>query len=568
MYHDVLDQFKPLQEKHELTIQAYLSWLKKTANINPEENQKTNQKLQEKLKIQSTNQKNKGWQIFYKVLIIVTLVAAVLFFAFSFYSLINDARDIWTWLLGFFCLGVFTVCILWLNQVNRTIIKLTSTIADLEKEIKKLKTVAWDQMRPLLNLLEDGVSASLMEKTFPLIDFDGYFDRGRLEFFSEKFGLPLIDSRFRSTLQVQSGNIIGNPFFLCKERIHYMGQKRYTGSIFIQWSTVAYVNGKPQRQYHSQTLTASVTKPFPLYDEQTFLLYGNDAAPDLSFSRIDSDAEHLNKDQLKNKINQGIKKLEQKSRESLKKGESFTVMGNSEFEVLWGAMNRNHEIQFRLLFTPLAQQELLKIMKEKNVGFGDNFNFIKEKKINKVVSEHMQSFDFKVPSAYFYHFNMDLFEKNFKDYQNRFFKNLYFTFAPLLAIPLYQQLKTVEYIYEDTFERGASFYEHERIANQWNIEDLKHPSSITQNILKTSLLNHRKNRDQIVIEAHGYKGVERTDIQTVLGGDGLFHSIPIRWIEYIPVVQKRLMEIEVAKKEGVSSSWTLSTQELKSRLSK
>ena len=61
-----------------------------------------------------------------------------------------------------------------------------------------------------------------------------------------------------------------------------------------------------------------------------------------------------------------LKKLEKKSRKSVNQGTNYTVFGNSEFEVLFGATNRNHEVQFRLLFTPLAQTELLKLMKEKN----------------------------------------------------------------------------------------------------------------------------------------------------------------------------------------------------------
>ena len=65
-------------------------------------------------------------------------------------------------------------------------------------------------------------------------------------------------------------------------------------------------------------------------------------------------------------------------------------MGNSEFEVLFGATNRNNEVQFRLLFTPLAQKQLLGLMKDKEIAFGDDFNFIKRNKINIIIPDHLK----------------------------------------------------------------------------------------------------------------------------------------------------------------------------------
>jgi len=119
--------------------------------------------------------------------------------------------------------------------------------------------------------------------------------------------------------------------------------------------------------HHSQVLTATVNKPCPRYYEQPYLVYANNAAPDLIFSRQDSDAEHMTEKQVDKKVAKDIKKLSKKSEKSITKGENYTVLSNSEFEVLFGATNRNNEVQFRLLFTPLAQRELLAIMKEKAV---------------------------------------------------------------------------------------------------------------------------------------------------------------------------------------------------------
>lgn len=48
---------------------------------------------------------------------------------------------------------------------------------------------------------------------------------------------------------------------------------------------------------------------------------------------------------------------------------SITLLANDEFEVLFRALNRNNEVQFRLLFTPLAQQNMIDLLLDKTEGF-------------------------------------------------------------------------------------------------------------------------------------------------------------------------------------------------------
>jgi len=569
VFFDVLDQFLPLTEKHGQTIQDYLNWLQETSKIDIAINKKTNQNLNEEKKRLNEENNKKFWQVFFQVMLILIMAGASIGLIIILIDVSNNVSNEWTMWITIACIISISLSIPLLIRVLAAIKKLDLVIQNHTIKIKSLTQEAWNQMRPLNTLIEQGISAKLMETTFPLIDFDYYFDRKKLDFFANRFGLPYKNDPYRSTLQVQSGNIIGNPFFIAKEKIHYMGKKTYTGTKYISWSTTYMVNGKTQRQYHSQILTASVTKNFPMYYEETYLAYGNDAAPDLSFSRVDSNAEHLSPDQIKAKINDGVKQLEKKAREALKKGQNFTVLSNSEFDVLWGALNRNHEVQFRLLFTPLAQKELLKIMKEKTIGFGDNFNFFKQKKVNVVISEHMQSYDFMPNPSVFFHHDFELFVNNFIQLQQQYFKHLYFAFAPLLSIPLYQQMKTPEYIYQDAYESHASFYEHEKIANTFDLQALKHPKSVTINMMKTQIIRHRDKTDFVEVSAHGYESVQQTDVQVMLGGDGRLHNVVVPWVEYLPVVKRTILDISLHDlKRDVSHSWQTSSQELKARLSK
>ena len=75
---------------------------------------------------------------------------------------------------------------------------------------------------------------------------------------------------------------------------------------------------------------------------------------------------------------------------SIKSGKkAFNRLPNEEFEALFMALDRDNEVEFRLLFTPLAQKNMISILRAKNVGFGDDFIFKKRKELNYIKSMHM-----------------------------------------------------------------------------------------------------------------------------------------------------------------------------------
>jgi hypothetical protein len=422
--------------------------------------------------------------------------------------------------------------------------------ATLDEKIRKMIEEAWQQMKPLNDLFTYGISPILFEKTIPFIDLDDMFDSKKLDYLINAYGFDQDHDKNRSTLYVKSGHIHGNPFFVCNDLVHTLGEKAYSGSITIRWTTTSVVNGRRVTNHHSQVLTATVNKPYPYYQEQPYLVYGNDAAPDLSFDREDSDAELMSEKQIDKMVDKQIKRLSKKSEKSISKGENYTVMGNSEFEVLFGAHNRDHEVQFRLLFTPLAQKQLLELMKDKEIGFGDDFDMSKRKKINYVFPEHLKNFKMDVQPSFFHGYDLEAMRTHFVDYNNAYFRNLYFAFAPLLAIPLYQQQKPHEYIYKDLYDSYVNFYEHERVCNMLNETEFKHPLSQTRNILKTSVVKSEKNCDTIKVTAYGYRTENRVDYVTKLGGDGKMHTIPVHWIEYLPVDKDSEVQVNVvAEKE-------------------
>jgi len=448
--------------------------------------------------------------------------------------------------------GIFVMVfafIMIFSAINPKLRHFTHLTNEASARVTAKRDVAYKQMAPLNALFSEGMSQALFRKSIPLIQLDRMFDRRRLDYLQSKFGHKGINDVNRSTLYVQSGEINGNPFYISRDLVHTMGTKTYSGSLTITWTTTTTINGQTVTQYHTETLTATVEKPCPYYSEQPYLVYGNEAAPDLTFSRQDSDAEKMTDKQIERQVEREYKKLNRQAEKSIAKGSNFTVMGNAEFEVLFHAVNRNNEAQFRLLFTPLAQRQLLALMKDKEIGFGDDFDFVKHHMINIIIPEQLQRINLDVKPSVFHGYDLEAIVKGFVDYQMAYFRHIYFALAPLLAIPLYQQQKPHEYIYKDLYDSYVSFFEHEHIANAMGSGAFRHPNSATTDILKTSIVNSGEGKDIVRVTAFGYRTVVRTDYISKFGGDGYWHQVPVNWTEYIAVDKQTDIEIKVLEEE-------------------
>ena len=537
------------KDLHHQNVTEFFDGLVDKSQIDVELNRQTVKKINQKTKKHEQIVRKIRKQNTFRLLLIV-LILIMIGVIFVSGQMVFQNGD-YGWPLVAFIIGIIAMplSIVSIVKMKPQLEHLKIERGRVEEELSDLKDEAWRQMQPLNELFTEDMNKSLFNMTLPLINLDKMFDSKRLEYLVRKFGLDGKPDPNRSTLYVQSGDINGNPFFLANDLVHELGMKTYTGSITIHWTSRRTVNGKRVTQHHSQVLTASIDRPYPYYDKQTYLVYGNEAAPDLIFSRQDSDAEHMTQKEIDRHVKRKMRTLRRKSRKNVSKGGSYTVLGNSEFEVLFGATNRNNEVQFRLLFTPLAQKQLLELMKDKEVGFGDDFDFIKHKKINVIIPEHLRRINLNPSVQFFKGYDYDQVREKFISYNNAYFKHVYFTFAPVLAIPLYQQHQPHEYIYEGLYDSYVSFYEHEYIANNMNLNKLKHPLSVTPNILKTSVINSENNCDRIKVIAHGYRTVNRVEYVTRWGRDGRPHRIPIHWTEYIPVEKETEVAVHVMDEE-------------------
>lgn len=397
--------------------------------------------------------------------------------------------------------------------------------------VDQFKKEAWEQMSPLNRLYDWDVLTRMMSKTVPRLEFDPYFTTQRLADLKMVYNWDDSFNAERSVIYSHSGLINGNPFVICRTRKMEMGSKTYYGTKTITWTRQERgADGKYHTVRHSEVLTASVTAPYPEYFEKTRLIYGNTAAPDLIFYRKQSGLAGK----------EGSLSFKWKKRSLRKKARNlttadFAMMTNEEFEVAFNTSNRNNNQQFALLFTPLAQESMLKLLEDYEVGYGDDFDFEKHKMINTIIPNHMQELNLDMNPDQYRHFDYDKAKVDFYTINARYFRAIYFSLAPLLCVPMYQQIRPQHDIYGHDMQRHSAFWEHEALANFWGQDHFKHPSCVTDCILKTTQTKGRGDNSTITVYAHGYRSEQRLTYISKWGGDGRSHRVPVYWDEFLPV---------------------------------
>lgn len=404
------------------------------------------------------------------------------------------------------------------------ILKLDEESKNLGNKIDELKDNAWAQMAPLNDLFDWDISTRMFHQTVPMIEFDRFFHTGRLLELINDYNLGEYGD-FTSIVATQSGAINDNPFVIAQLFCQDWERKTYHGSLDIKWKErVLNSEGEYVWETKFQTLRASYEADVPVYFNRSVLCFGSEVAPDLSFTRKQSQFSGS-----KSGRSGAIKELVKHS-QNLKKNNNYTLMPNHDFELLFKTLDRTNEQQYRMLFTPLAQTQMMKLLEDKKVGYGDDFVFEKNQKINMIYPDHLVNQDIRTAPQRYFNFDIRKSEEIFKAYNKDFFKSVYFAFAPLLTIPIYQQMRPLRKIYGES-ETQASLWDIESIANYMGAEMFG--TFDTPTILKAKSVMRHDKRGLAAIEAHGYSAVKRTAYVSVRGGDGNDHDVPVEWIEYV-----------------------------------
>ncbi len=405
-----------------------------------------------------------------------------------------------------------------------------------KKEIADIEKKAMRQMKPLNDLYDWHIPDNLIYQTVPQIQLDKYFDEDKLDYFQRHCTLGVHDSD-SSAVCVKSGNSNGRPFLLARFLRHTTVSRTFTGSRVVTWTeTQTDSQGHSRTVTCTETLFASVVKPVPSYHHATYLFFGCDAAPKLHFSRQPTVPHGADDKKIDNLIKKGEKALEKKTRAAVSEGGNFNRLANSEFEVLFAADNRDDEVQFRLMFTPLAQQNMVRLLRS-DKPYGDDFCFHKLGVVNVISSQHSAALDIDADPDRFVHYDLAQARKNFVEFNCEYFRSLYFDFAPLFCIPLYTQDTPSESFGECTKPGNIGDWEAEAVANHLNKAAMAHPSTDTEVILKAQCMPNDHGAS-VQITAHSFAALPQMDYVPVFCRNGHTYEVPVPWTLYQPLERK------------------------------
>lgn len=443
----------------------------------------------------------------------------------------------WRILRIFMCISIVLIPLVILKTTPK-IKALREEIVQADTKADELLAIANKQMSKLNKLFTERDALNIIHEAMPMLNFDECFSVDKEADLKVNYDFFSQNEDEESTLDVLSGEYNENPFLFENKIVHSMGTETYHGYKTISWTETYRDNtGKLQQRTKTEKLHATVVKPKPYYNTQVVLNYGSQGAPELSFSRDASHLDRKSEKAIERYVKRGERKLKRKTDKAIKNNDDFTSMSNSDFEVLFDALDRSDEVQFRTLFTPLAQTNMVDLILSK-IGYGDDFHFIKRKRMNRIISNHSQGRPMNLLPEIYESYSYDIIKNNFIENNIEFFKAVYFDFAPLLAIPAYQErpIHSLKPIPE--YSQLYSTKESEALANELNAQYVVHPKTKTQFILKTSYIKSKDNMDETCVTAYSYDIEKRVDVVSVRGGDGKYHDVSVPWDEYLPLQEQ------------------------------
>ena len=428
----------------------------------------------------------------------------------------------------------------------------------LNAKLSEAKKKAFMNLAPLLDLFNFKQFVDLVNNLGSVLTVDAELDQYKLFKLRKVYGEPFIFEDNESIVDIYSGNIDKNPYVRVLVNRQDMYDKVYTGSRTVTWTeTYTDSKGRLQTRTESQTLIANYSAPAPSYATSSYIIYGNGAAPKLTFTRSPSglSMDHDEKD-VEKLVEKRTKKIEDLQDKAIKEGKTFTPLANNKFESLFYALDRNNETEYRLLFTPLAQQNMVEVITAKE-PYGDDFYFLKKYKMNYIFSNHA-AHSIRFPYQTFYtYFDYEKIKEDFINYMCNEYASLYFAAAPLLAVPLYQMDEAP--LFEDKSEKDLiTEFEAEAFVNHMNLDQFRNEEAVTDQILKVKKTIDGDEANLYQVTSHSFGSIRHVINIPCTARNGRVYDVPVVWYEYYPVEKASnvaICKIKEEKKEGKKSSF-------------
>jgi hypothetical protein len=194
----------------------------------------------------------------------------------------------------------------------------------------------------------------------------------------------------------------------------------------------------------------------------------------------------------------------------------------------------------------MAQEEMVKLLHLKN-----DYSFTKIDELNTIDSLSFNNNDlYYFANRYYKHFDHRKIKEDFIDFNTNFFIGVYFMFAPLLTIPIYQQTR----YYDIASKKGDQGHSHLSLESKINLSLDKnlyfHHDSKTENILKAQRVSLKNNIETDIITSYGFQTRFRVVIITVIDFEAGAVPVPVTVIDYIPVSKQTTIETKMKENES------------------
>ncbi len=550
MKYDPFDYYKDtLNPASKDNAKEFIDDLVKKANIDEEANKHLVKKIKHLTSEYENSEKRLSFLRSMRSLLIFLCVIGFLVGIVGVYLWVTQGQTTARILMTFigFPIGIALLLLIVL-YFNKHIKLVTRNKDKLYQQLKVAKEEAYRQLRPLFKLFNFKDFNKIVDKTTSIFKLDDELDPEKMLMLENLYHYDSVLSTSESVLDVMSGDIETNPFLRIRVMKCSMYKKRYVGTRTVTWTRTYFDSeGHMHTAIETDVLTAYVEEDAPRYTKNAYLIYGNEAAPDLKFIRYPSGLSkyHTKKD-VDNLVKSRTKKLNKASKKAIEKGGNFQAMTNNEFESLFYAVNRNNEVQYRLLFTPLAQQNMVELITA-SVPFGDDFVFDKDHKINIISSTHGTYIFAYDKDAFVDYYDVAKIKVDFVKYINELFQSLYFDLAPILAIPLYQTTEGGTYNIRENLQRITN-YEAESLVNHMKAELFKHPQTSTNQILKIKWNEKRKDGTELfTVTSYSYQEVKKVKLVPTVARNGGVYEVPVEYSIFNPLVQESQVAINQLK---------------------
>ena len=492
----------------------YIQNLIKSTNFNNDYVSKLEQSISEDNKlIDNYNRKiiNKPkFHSFLKFILVVSILGIIASIVWlSIESAIRTGQSTWIILLIISVLLLFISIIGFIARSDAKN-KIAPVIARRDKNVNSAK----EELVVITKLISKKECQNLIEKSFPKLTINDIFTDIDANLWEDE----LEDHETSSIFSAIHGTVNSSPYlFLTNKRIEII-DKEYTG-----WTTIYVeeeVYNPNTHSYETETVehvvSASITRPKPSFPCDSRLYLKTKIYPNL---------EYYNLKPFSSKSS--IKKF-------YKQNNHQKLMENPEFDLFFPCI-RNNEIQFKATFQLYAQEQIVELIKNRNIHklqmkkTGDT---IQVECDNPLTCSRINLF-----GESFLDYSIDRITNNFNITMYSIMDGLYAYFLSILAVSLYQNEK----YYIDTEKLSKDNpntikFNLENFFNSNDFFDSKYFHPNTSNIVfdaipKFKIISKTKVFTIASMDACSFSHTPRTHYETV-HAYGETVDVPIEWNEY------------------------------------